>query len=582
MQTTETQVTCFIDDVTRGIAMQYLQDLDSPTALGIYLCLVHRDDESACTHEIDPRVYQDYATFCADYCASSLLSKYSVGPAGADQLRRQRALEKFSACEDHLRDCYPLLKSAISCGNTAVTSVLYRAREKISRLLGKVTSHFNIGSCGFGPGSSSSIPRRKAHPSNKFLSADVSSGCAPLVGWFFTDVGFPRPILNLVEHSRIEYVPKNFRIDRVIAVEPDWNIFFQKGFGKAIRRILRRVGVDLDNGAEIHQKLALFASRTGLLATIDLSAASDSISTLLIRFLLPDEWFIALNSVRTDRIVIEGQTVPLRKFSSMGNGFTFELESLVFYALAKSACEEMGIEGRVSSFGDDIILPTEGVGLLTEVLHTAGFRLNQRKSFSTGLFRESCGSHFFDGHDVKPIYLDAPLRSDIECFKFCNAVRRLSLHSYHQDVSEGPFRDTYRRCKSRIRRVFLIPFGSGDGGLHSTFEEVTPATVRSKDPSICPYPSKIEGFRVRCLLPNTAVSEVTHDGMLIHKLRRCGMLQRSAWHDMRWPVFLASLADLKTSDIRPETGNDVMTSQTTVSYHVGFMHVSHWLGTEAA
>lgn len=571
----------FISKTTRRLAMQYLQDVGGSTAHGIFLCLKYGDDISACSHGINPLQYESAIDFSRDYLAASLLSKYQGGLKEHEVLRRERALEKFWSCEQRLKKCYAPFQRVLS-EQSSVARVLDLAREKIASWLGDLRDAFSIDDCSFGPGSSSSVPRRKAHPSNKFLACDVSAACAPFVEMFFRDCGFPRPVFNVVEHSRIEYVPKNFKIDRIIAVEPDWNIFFQKGIGKAIRRCLKRVGIDLNNGALKHELLARIAASTGALATVDLSSASDSIALWLVRYLLPDDWFFFMNSVRTGSIQLGGSVAHLTKFSSMGNGFTFELESLIFYALAKAVCAIEGHGGTVSTFGDDIILPTKAVPLLAQVFQTCGFVFNEDKSFSTGYFRESCGAHFFKDWNVKPFYLKESINNDSQRYLFCNSIRRLTHRLYYRDVRDTRLLPGYLMCRDTIRSKCYIPDGYGDGGLISYFDECTPKCDRKKkNQPIRRLGHGIEGFRVRALIPKTSGSDVDHVGMYLYKLREHSRRRRSVFH-AQVPSFWYELRDLKLRDNEdPEgscelRGNEVVYSEK-VSYRVGRIFVQRWI-----
>jgi hypothetical protein len=92
-------------------------------------------------------------------------------------------------------------------------------------------------------------------------------------------------------------------------------------------------------------------------------------------------------------------------FSSMGNGFTFELESLLFYAITRVLAKASGIKGRISVYGDDIICPVRLVPRLKRMLAFLGFRLNSKKTHYKGFFRESCGIHIYKGLDVTPFYI---------------------------------------------------------------------------------------------------------------------------------------------------------------------------------
>lgn len=565
----------FIGKDTREIAMSFLEKTGGPTSLGVWLCLKYGDDVSACSHDIDPTAYTDASTFRSDYLAAKLLSKFKSGVKTQDLRRRKAAEAKFRACEVHLQTVRSTLYEAIR-SNAVLRDILYLAKEKIASILGEIDTAHYVDLCSFGPGSSTSIPRRKAHPSNKYLSADVTASASTFVSWFFQDAGFPRPKFNLVEYSRVEFVPKNFKSDRIIAVEPDWNIFFQKGAGKMIRKCLRKVGIDLDRQSEFHGWLSRLASLDGSHATLDLTSASDTVATCLLRFLLPDKWFIFLNSLRTNCVKLGDEMIYVRKFSSMGNGFTFELESLVFYALAYATAAKTGTRGSVSVFGDDIIIPTGAVKQFEIVLQQCGFILNPEKSYSTGLFRESCGYHFFDGWDCKPLYIKNELNHDSERFKFCNALRRLTHRLHATDVLSHAYRDTYTRCVRSIRRKFYIPDGYGDGGLVSYFDEVTPAKSRRKNASITKYASGIEGYRVRCLQPIRVVGDVMHGGLLIHRLRQAVRSKKSIWHQGGTPIFRVPLSDLRRVDFLPEIGNSLSFSQSNVKYRVGLMHVQRW------
>jgi len=73
----------------------------------------------------------------------------------------------------------------------------------------------------------------------------------------------------------------------------------------------------------------------------------------------------------------------------MGNGFTFPLETLIFWALTRAVC---GSTATVSAYGDDIICPSDRAEDVIAVLTEVGFSVNLEKSFWNGPFRESCGS----------------------------------------------------------------------------------------------------------------------------------------------------------------------------------------------
>jgi hypothetical protein len=112
----------------------------------------------------------------------------------------------------------------------------------------------------------------------------------------------------------------------------------------------------------------------------------------------------------------------MEMFSTMGNGFTFELESLLFYAITRVVCERSGIKGRISVYGDDIIAPSAVVRRLKRVFHYFGFTMNPKKTHFTGLFRESCGKHYHGGFDVSPFYIRREVRELPDLINLLNQV----------------------------------------------------------------------------------------------------------------------------------------------------------------
>jgi len=226
-------------------------------------------------------------------------------------------------------------------------------------------------------------------------------------------------------------VPKNTEIDRVACKEPDLNLWCQKAYGNVIRNRLKRVGIDLNDQTN-NQLLSKVGSETGGYATIDLSSASDSVTRALVARLLPRAWYDILDSLRSHITVIDGVEHRNWMFSSMGNGFTFELESLIFWALAKSVAFLTNSRGRLLVYGDDIIVPTEMSRTLVQVLGFCGFLANSKKTFSEGPFRESCGAHWYMGSDVKPFYVRARILTIPDLIRALNQMRKWILT--HDDI----------------------------------------------------------------------------------------------------------------------------------------------------
>jgi hypothetical protein len=190
-------------------------------------------------------------------------------------------------------------------------------------------------------------------------------------------------------------------------------MFFQLGAGECLERLLLKGhNIDLSKQPNRNKYLARGGSVNGEFATIDLRSASDTISTTLVQHLLPRELFSLLDLIRSREVEVDKQWVPLHMFSSMGNGFTFPLQTLIFAALVRAAYKVLGLSPRTawlecnySVFGDDIICHKSAYNFVCQVLEGCGFFVNDQKSYNTGSFRESCGGDYFKGFDIRAVYL---------------------------------------------------------------------------------------------------------------------------------------------------------------------------------
>jgi hypothetical protein len=437
--------------------------------------------------------------FMRDYQAFSLLRKYDKLATQLDRV--QVALDGFMKSE---RDCHEVNTRLLRLGSNVgenppwLHTVILRVKKNILDCLGSFSWDEAIPFCAFGPGASVGVARRNRHPYYKFglLRPTVTGECAT-VAWEFIKAhphwiktiapdtsGKLEDHLQVVSGSRITTVPKSAKTDRVIAIEPLLNMFFQKGIGGVIRRRLRGVGINLDDQTRNQQYAGRASSENW--ATIDLSSASDCISRELVELFIPDDWLMALKRCRSKFTTLtSGETHFLQKFSSMGNGYTFELESLIFWALSKACLELCGESSRnLCVYGDDIIVPSHAALLLVEVLGYFGFKTNVSKSFFFGDFRESCGKHYYRGCDVTPIYIRKDVVGPERIFHFANEVRRFSnrlMHGYACCSSlKGIYDYVVGFLPLDLRRL-SIPEGYGDGGLVRDFDEARPRRHRFYD-----------------------------------------------------------------------------------------------------
>ena len=215
-----------------------------------------------------------------------------------------------------------------------------------------------------------------------------------------------------VDCNKITTVPKDRLKDRPIAIEPTMNVYIQLGVDEYIRkRLKRKFNVNLNNQV-LNQQLARsgsFDPTLGAPSTIDLSAASDSISLRLVKMLFPPSWWELLCELRSPSGVLpSGEKIRYSKLSSMGNGYTFAVESLIFASCVYAACKLQKCDWfnePIHVFGDDIIVPERLYVTTVQVLELSGFSVNKSKSFKTGAVKESCGTDWFRAYPIRPVYL---------------------------------------------------------------------------------------------------------------------------------------------------------------------------------
>lgn len=238
--------------------------------------------------------------------------------------------------------------------------------------------------------------------------------------------------------NRLGFVPKNADVSRTIGVELNGQIVLQQCVGRLIRKKLRKYGLNL-NSQSRNQHLARLAKTLGL-ATVDIKNASNTLSIECVRKLIPSDWFCVLDTIRQKcgRNKNHNFSKHYDMFSSMGNGFTFELESLIFFAIAVCVNAENGHTDTqaASVYGDDIIVPTNSYTDLVSVLRCYGFTVNKEKSFSSGLFYESCGADYYDSAPVRPFYVRRQVSTIRDAYFLCNSL--LFKMVKYQDITLLP------------------------------------------------------------------------------------------------------------------------------------------------
>lgn len=364
--------------------------------------------------------------------------------------RESAAFDKWMEAERQCLETNRRFRFGASGHSPERETLIFLVSRKIASILGPCPSLDDL-SFGFGPGANVGCARLTS--TRRKLSAHPT--CSTKAVAYLSTLQKSHPFWPLqkckVEKGRLTFVPKTALIDRSIVIEPIVNTYVQKGIGSYIRSQLRRVGVDL-TCQETNRDFARFGSKTGLVATVDLSSASDTISKEVVSELLPYEWVSLLDGFRTPTITYGEKEISLQKWSSMGNGYTFELESLIFFAIASVISSNSRF---VNVFGDDIIIPARFADELYDALSFFGFTPNKEKSFVDGPFRESCGKDFLGGVNVRPCYVKDRL-SYQELFR---------LHNYFIRSHEDELARSVLRYIPGQLKQYVGPDGYGDGHL---------------------------------------------------------------------------------------------------------------------
>jgi hypothetical protein len=269
---------------------------------------------------------------------------------------------------------------------------------------------------------------------------------------------------------RVITVPKTMKTPRIIAVEPTAMQYAQQG---VLEALVQSVHDDKIMGQMVgfrdqvpNQHLAREGSLTGDLATLDLSEASDRVSNQHVQLLASRfPWFSrALDATRSRKADVLGYGVlDLAKFASMGSALCFPMEAMVFATVVFVGIEKElntrltrkhveSLTGQVRIYGDDIIVPVEYVHSVVKALEAFGLKVNAKKSFWTGKFRESCGKEYYDGTDVSIVKVRRELpRSQRHVQEIISAVSTMN------QLYEAGLSDTADWLKEQLGRLIPLP-----------------------------------------------------------------------------------------------------------------------------
>lgn len=437
----------------RKLAEVYYESLDCPRSLTAFLLLKHCEFDQLAKLRATPSDYVTAVSYHAAAAASDLLRKYPGLPVKVDP--EYEARKSWYQSEQQCRKAnfhFPLLRKF----NDEVGLLVSLAADFVRDVLGACPLDLTPK---FGPGATVSDPSDRCTVLDKVQSRPTRTpdfclnslweGTAWERSHLFGDTGYKKARYDpkIVEGNTFFTVNKTALTHRGCSKAPSLNVAYQLAVASHMRAgLLRTLAFDLTNGQARHQKLAKEASLSGRYATIDWERASDTIFLLLVRAVTEKAgfWGDLLESLREPKTLIppleggEPQWVTLEKFSAMGNGYTFELETIIFlsfcYAVAwawegripqgydQLSAIDLIKCGHISVYGDDVIVPAYMAHDLIAVLTRAGLSVNLQKTYVHGEFRESCGGDYFRGKNVNTFKVTKEVSQPADWFSIHNGI----------------------------------------------------------------------------------------------------------------------------------------------------------------
>lgn len=493
--------------------------VNSARSLAVFLLLDAGEFSQYIALDIDPSHYDVHPweaispSFKDDYLVTKVMSKSPNIPLGID--RRQVALDSFFESE---RDC---LRTNEVLSVAPVLAKEQKVVVEVKKILGKLSKHdLTVIARGFrhGSGATTGVSGAGSVISDKYdeeihLTHKLLPFYRAIVGSRWREQASAR----IVTGNKFTTVPKSAKTDRGICIEPTLNIYCQLGVGAILKDRLLTAGCDLTDQTRNREGARLALSKG--FATIDLSRASDTLAYMAVKRLLPPDWFHLLDLMRCESTDLGDETqVELSKFSSMGNGYTFELESLIFLSICKSVVPSW-LHSDVTVYGDDIIVPQQYANEVIDMLNYFGLSVNREKSFLAGSFFESCGSDWFRNQPVRPFFLKGKSETNLPyILQIANKVRLYSSTDFDGEYCDGRFKPLWLRLLSRIPRDFRrcrVPPELGDTGVITSIQEASFLASQHGE----------DGVRVNAIKVLPKKRRKTTHGRLLEALTRWGLDQ---------------------------------------------------------
>lgn len=429
---------------------------------------------SSVTLGIEDTEYPSAAKFLAASQFVALVSKYQFHRGAIPGLDPDaRAIADFRKAERRNSRLNKIFRAHLNRGTERHWSVPL-VRAEISRVLGRTPHYEDIfDKCDFSGGASYLTSGQVTHLAAKLGGVKISGSKSALDYFKLAlrrnssyseqflerkngmicydydalcreiDLRFEETDCNI-----ISVVPKKAKSGRTIGKEPEIHNYLQKGIDLCMRQLIKDAyGIDLSEQRP-NQILAWRGSLDNSCdpyVTLDVKGASNSVLREYVRSVVPPRWYRLLDDTRSHSYIIDGQSTAYEMFCSMGNGFCFPLETLIFAAICKVAAEHCHVRPDFRCYGDDIVVRQSVALVVKEILEQSGFALNTDKSFVFGKFRESCGANWYGGLDVTPGYYKEPVQS------------LTALHAQHNSLARCSEVQEILRNYAPKGKLFLVP-----------------------------------------------------------------------------------------------------------------------------
>ena len=386
-------------------------------------------------------VKYDFQAVIALKIVRQILLLHSKVKALPTEERSKRALENFVLTERELRDSRTTILHSLDTSNfIEVSDILYREIfDRVEALLldDRVIFKHGPGATADGSFGAAKFTNLRSTWTARLEHAFPCSDFGFVNLHHYQDLcpDYDYAVVSPQEERpmRVTLVPKTQKTPRIIAMEPTAMQFVQQGILNLIDESIQvsplRDYISWRN-QERNQLMARQGSKDRSLATLDLSEASDRVHVSLVNRMLRHHPLLrkAVFASRSTRAELNGDVIRLEKFAPMGSALCFAFETLAFFGMVVgSELERKGIPVSslrkrfglnlpllhgISAYGDDLVVPTAGALAATDYLESFGLKVNRRKSFWTGEFRESCGGDFFRGYDITVVRLREKIPSN--------------------------------------------------------------------------------------------------------------------------------------------------------------------------